>query len=120
MTYPRVPRVPIAASADTSGTSRQPVPRGAPQRAPLAWPPPRNAACQGGIHHIREMPPPPARLPGYLRGRPCRPLNGAGNPIPAGVWFQADSTGGDPYRVTVVPPTAVTNGWLAGLPTCRL
>src|ERR1035438_1324836 len=119
MTYPRVPRVPIAASAEPWGTSRQPLPGGPPQRAPLAWP--RTApACQDGIHHMRETPPPPTRLPGYLPGRPCFPLNGAGNPRPAGLWFQADCTGGEPYRVMVVPPTAVTKGWLAGLPTCRL
>ena len=79
-----------------------------------------NPACQDGIGHIREMPPAPAMFPGLRAGCPGRPLNGARNPCPYGVWFHTDWTGGEPKRVISVPPTAVTNGWLPGSSTWRL
>src|ERR1700691_5090081 len=37
-----------------------------------------------------------------------------------GIVFQADSVGGVPVALSVVPPTPVTYGWLAGSSTARV
>ncbi len=55
--------------------------------------------CHVGMVHIVELPPPDA--PEY------RPV------------FHTDSVGAGPRALSVVPPTAVTHGWLAGSSTCR-